>query len=141
MSALLTAAQIAAMLGAKATLGSTVNISAASNDANPIAVTATAHGLQTGDIALLLNVGGNTAANGIRNVTRVDANTFSLDGVVGNGNYTSGGTVQKVTPTAGFARNLTPENLKELQYALSRIKFTSDGTALGTIFPAGGPNP
>ena len=33
-----------------------------------------------------------TAANGDFNVTRVNSNTFSLDGSTGNGSYTSGGT-------------------------------------------------
>jgi hypothetical protein len=40
----------------------------------------------------VVNVGGNTAANGTFDVTVVNANSFSLDSSVGNAPYTSGGT-------------------------------------------------
>src|SRR5574344_708818 len=72
----------------------TVNITAASN-ATPIVITATAHGFNTGDKVYITGVGGNTAANGTWVVTRLTADTFSLNGSVGNGAYTSGGTVRK----------------------------------------------
>lgn len=60
-------------------------------NASPIVITDTAHGLQTGNIVKIANVLGNTAANGTFVVTRVTANTFSLQGSTGNGAYTSGG--------------------------------------------------
>lgn len=66
-------------------------ITAASN-ASPIVITSASHGLQTGNVITISSVGGNTAANGRWVVTRINANTFSLDGSVGNGSYTSGGT-------------------------------------------------
>src|SRR5574344_739128 len=72
----------------------TVNITAASN-ATPIVITATAHGFNTGDKVYITGVGGNTAANGTWVVTRLTADTFSLNGSAGNGTYTSGGTVRK----------------------------------------------
>jgi hypothetical protein len=72
-----------------------LTITAASN-ATPIVVTSTAHGLTTGDPVTVASVGGNTAANGDWVVTRVDANSFSLDGSVGNGAYTSGGTATRL---------------------------------------------
>lgn len=71
-------------------------ISAATN-ATPISVTSTSHGLTTGDFVSIHGVGGNTAANGHRRVTVIDANTFTLQdavtnaNVAGNGAYTSGG--------------------------------------------------
>ena len=74
-----------------ATAAHTGTITGATN-ANPIVITSTAHGLQTGARVTITGVGGNTAANTTANITRVSADTFSLDGVAGNGGYTSGGT-------------------------------------------------
>src|SRR5262245_30006647 len=68
----------------------TGSVEGASN-ASPVVVTSTNHGLQTGTPVIVSGVGGNTAANGSFRATRLTANTFSLDGSVGNGPYTSGG--------------------------------------------------
>jgi hypothetical protein len=76
-----------------------LTITAASN-ATPIVVTSAAHGLSTGDPVTVASVGGNTAANGDFVVTRIDANSFSLDGSVGNGAYTSGGTATRLLKLA-----------------------------------------
>ena len=73
------------------TLKETATVTAATN-ATPIVVTSSAHGLTTGTRITISGVAGNTAANGTFVVTRVDANTFSLDDSVGTGGYTSGGT-------------------------------------------------
>lgn len=69
----------------------TGNITGATN-ASPIVITSAAHGLSTGQRVTQASVGGNTAANGTFVITKVDANTYSLDGSTGNGSYTSGGT-------------------------------------------------
>ncbi len=79
-------------------------------NATPIVVTSTGHGLVTGDQVVIAGVLGNTGANSVPlnpaglpsanavapvpswTVTKVDANTFSLNSSVGNGAYTSGGT-------------------------------------------------
>jgi len=62
----------------------------------PIQITSNGHRLQTGNLVVVSNVGGNTAANNtvtnpIWSITRVDANNFTLDGSSGNFAYTSGG--------------------------------------------------
>jgi hypothetical protein len=80
------------------------NITNATN-ATPIVITSSTHGLTTGSYIKVENVSGNTAANGTFVITRVDANTFSLDGSTGNGSYTVGGDwnaagLYKVTITA-----------------------------------------
>jgi len=78
------------------------SITGATN-ATPIVITSTAHGLATGDYVDVSSVGGNTAANGFWPITVVDANSFSLNGSVGNGAYTSGGTfirVERITTDA-----------------------------------------
>ncbi|MDA9120190.1 hypothetical protein N9J83_08655 [Opitutales bacterium] len=68
-----------------------VAITGASNAA-PIVITSTAHGLSTGDAISVSGVAGNTAANGVFTITKVDDNSFSLNGATGNAAYTSGGT-------------------------------------------------
>lgn len=60
-------------------------------NATPIVVTA-ARTMRTGETVTIASVGGNTAANGTWVATNVSATTFSLNGSVGNGAYTSGGT-------------------------------------------------
>lgn len=91
------------------TASAATNITAASN-ATPIVVTSAAHGLKTGDDVIVAGVAGNTAANGVRNVTVVDANNFSINGSVGNGAYTSGGTAQRIFTSMTVAQLLALED-------------------------------
>lgn len=78
-------------------------------NASPIVITSTAHGLTTGTRVTVAGVGGNTAANGDFTITKIDANTFSLDGSTGNGAYTSGGTWH-VSGLYGFTLSVTGAN-------------------------------
>ena len=73
-----------------------IAITGATN-ANPINITATNHGFNTGDKVFISGVLGNTNANGGYTITKVDANHFTLNGRAGNGSYTSGGTVYSYT--------------------------------------------
>jgi len=70
-----------------------LNVTGATN-ATPIVITTATHGLVSGAVVTVASVGGNTAANGTFKITVLSGTTFSLDGSVGNGAYTSGGTVQ-----------------------------------------------
>ena len=66
----------------------------AATNAAPIAITTTAaHNLNTGAIVAISGITGNTAANGIWQITRTGATTFTLDRSVGNGAYSAGGTI------------------------------------------------
>lgn len=71
-----------------------LTLTAASN-ASPIQITSTANGLTTGARITITGVSGNSAANGTFTVTKVDDNTYTLDGSTGNGAYVSGGTWNK----------------------------------------------
>ncbi len=74
--------------------GCTQNPVTAATNANPIAITTTnAHGMSSGDSAIISGVLGNTAANGQFVITSTGANTFTIP-VTGNGAYTSGGIVE-----------------------------------------------
>ena len=64
--------------------------------ANPCVITAPAHGLSTGDEVAFFNVGGMTELNGNGyTITKIDADSFSLDGIDSSAytTYTSAGTV------------------------------------------------
>jgi len=55
-------------------------------NANPIVVTAQGHGFVSGDVVTIAGVTGNTAANVAGHaITVLDANSFVLDGLAGNG--------------------------------------------------------
>src|SRR5262249_52886011 len=60
-------------------------------------ITSANHGLTTGAQVVITGVGGNTTANATWTITRIDANTFSLNGSTGNAAYTSGGTWKLTT--------------------------------------------
>lgn len=68
--------------GSKAITGAT--------NATPIVITVASHGYSTNDTVIVVGVLGNTAANGTFTITKIDDNSFSLNGSVGNGAYTSG---------------------------------------------------
>ena len=69
----------------------------AASNASPIAVTVTAHGYLTGDQVRIDLAAGNTAANGIWTITKIDANNFSLNGSTGNGAYTGSGIAKRLS--------------------------------------------
>ena len=70
-------------------------------NANPIVITCNAHGFANGDIVSISGVGGNTNANGEYTIGSVTANTFTLTGRAGNGNYSANtGTVYKLLKSA-----------------------------------------
>jgi Tfp pilus tip-associated adhesin PilY1 len=78
------------VLGEYPRTGPVVSITDATN-ASPIVITATGHGFATGEMVVVTDVSGNTAANGTWTITDIDGDSFSLDGSAGNGAYTSGG--------------------------------------------------
>ena len=89
-------------LGIMVILNTALTITGATN-ATPIVITSTAHGLKTGDGVVITGVGGNTAAIGDFTITRLSADSFSLQdlshtNIAGNGAYTSGGTADKIAP-------------------------------------------
>ena len=77
---------------------STTGSITAATAANPVAITSAAHGLATGDIIHIDSVAGMTELNHLEYViTKIDANSFSLDTINGTAftAYTSGGTWTK----------------------------------------------
>ena len=67
-------------------------IVAGASNTTPISIDDNDHGLASGNRIRVTGVDGNLAANGIFTVTRTDDDNFVLDGSVGNGTYSGGGT-------------------------------------------------
>jgi len=78
---------------------STGNITGATN-ASPIVITNSSHGLLNGDLVEITGVLGNTAANGVFTVQNAATNTFELASSTGNGAYSSGGQVQRLSSSS-----------------------------------------
>lgn len=97
-------------------------ITGASN-ATPIVITSTNHGRSNGDVVLIKDVAGNTAANGTWVVANKTDNTYQLAGSVGNGAYTSGGT--------GYLLPQNYENLAPIAYVEKAVSNTI--IPLGTV--------
>jgi hypothetical protein len=92
-----------------------------------IRLTVVGHGLVTNDIAVVMNVGGTTEANGLWRVTKIDNDTIDLQSSTFTNAYTSGGTCRR-SPTpnpfikseAGQASELT--SLYNQLYAVRTTK-------------------
>lgn len=100
-----------------------------STDATPIVVTCTAHGFATGDLVMIFGHTTNVAANGIYKVTKVDANSFSLQ------NYNSGANIAGSGAGAGASgwalpapKILFAQDFKSIQFEL-----VTSGTATLTV--------
>jgi hypothetical protein len=98
---------------------STGNVTGATN-ASPIVITSTGHGLTTGDIVVIEDVGGNEGANGTWTITVVSADTFSLDDSAGDGAYTSGGTWTSGASTITFSNLELPSDNKVVRRQILR---------------------
>lgn len=102
-------------------------------NATPIVITTSvAHGLASGAFVKITGVAGNTAANGNWIITVASSTTFSLNTSVGNGVYTSGGTIETQAP-----RTSQPVwAVQKFVYTagnLSASYWARASTALGTV--------
>lgn len=100
-----------------------------STDATPIVVTATSHGFATGDLVMIFGHATNVAANGIYKVTKLTANTFSIQ------NYNSGADIAGSGAGAGSSGWVLPapkilfcQDFKSIQFEL-----VTSGTATLTV--------
>lgn len=114
-----------------------LSVTGATN-ATPIVITSASHGLSNGDQVLVFNVGGNTAANAIHLVANQTTNTFELTdlsgtNVAGNGSYTSGGFIIKLS-TNEFLSDIPAGGRVATSSALSSVSCTASGN--GAVFDA-----
>jgi len=117
-----------------------------STDATPIVVTATSHGLATGDMVVIFGHTTNVAANGIFKVVKVNANSFQLTdrhsgaNVAGSGAGAGASGVMAALPkilltsdfrSASFSLHTAGSASMTLKVALSHGKLDSDADANG----------
>ena len=92
----------------QSTTGTITNVGTAS----PLVVTSPNHGLLNGAVVKISGVGGATGANNTWTITVVDANRFSLNGSVGGGAYTGGGTWTAGAQTINYTNLPLPTETK-----------------------------
>jgi len=121
---------------------STGSVTAATN-ASPISVTSATHGLSTNDIISIENVVGNTAANGVWTITKVDSNIFTLNSSNGNADYISGGTWSEGTDEIDYTGITVPTDSRVVKRQILRTRSfgssvvyvdVEDTTLSGTSF-------
>lgn len=112
----------------------TTSITAGTNT-TPIVLTAATHGLATGDRVFIAGMTGLTNANGIRKVTVLTVNTFSLqdeitgNNIAGNGAYGGAPTFQ---PILRFA-DVVPQNGGQGAIVSAKLQVRNIAVALGTF--------
>lgn len=104
-----------------------------STDATPIVVTATAHGLSTGDKVLIFGHSTNIAANGIFKVTRLTADTYSLQDQNTNASIAGSG----AGAGSGGVMIANPKVLDVRDYRNLILQVETSGTATMTLKMAG----
>jgi hypothetical protein len=109
-----------------------INITGATN-ATPIVVsTSVAHGYSTGDVVFIVNVGGNTATNGVWKINVTSSTQFSLDDSSGNGTFTSGGALAPM-----FCRTIkTASALVQPIASFAPLRTVSLGTRVAWVASA-----
>jgi hypothetical protein len=110
-----------------------------STNATPIAITCTAHGYSTGDTVVVTNHTVNTNANGTWEITVTGANTFTLDGSVGNGTGVASGTVRLRNNTRVMLASAVTQNIAST--GPGRTAWTASAnvtTALSSSLPKEG---
>ena len=131
------------VIHAYATSATTKSVSgAANNGSGAIRITATGHGLVTGNLVTIKSVGGTTEANNTAavptwTVTKITNDTFDLDGSTFTNPWTSGGTIYKVTGVGGCAAANGTEvgefAIKYLGYDGAVGNFTLGTTVTGAL--------
>ena len=106
-------------------------------NATPIVITFTAHGLTTGARIKITGVVGNTAANGTFIITKINSNTFSLDGSVGNGAYVSGGAWHVVGAYSVTINALASSGYEASENYSTLFNFNISSTAKGDVISFG----
>lgn len=104
-----------------------------STDATPIVVTATSHGLVTGNQVLIYGHTTNVAANGIFQVIRLTANTFSLVNIDTQASVAGSG----AGAGSGGICLLAPKVPVIVDFQHAELQVITSGTATTTIKVAG----
>jgi hypothetical protein len=112
-------------------------------NATPISITCATHGYSTGDTVVITGVTGTTSANGTWEITNTGANTFTLNGSVGNFAYSSGGTARLRNNTRVLLTSAVTQTVAST--GTGRVAWTATGagsvtTGLNVTTTKEGPN-
>jgi hypothetical protein len=119
----------------------TITGAASNGGPNLIRITAASHPFSTGDRVAIGNVGGTTEANAAWTITKIDANTFDLQGSTFTNTYTSGGAATSAGVIRGMFAYVAPTVTRVLGSATGSASNGDDvngsgayngGTAKGT---------
>lgn len=110
-------------LNAAKTIASVTNV--VNNGSGLCRVTATAHGLVTGNKVWIANVFGTTEANGYWTVTRIDDNTIDLQSSTFTNAYSAGGTVSLVDRISAKLAGAITTNPVTVQLNVKTFDFSS----------------
>lgn len=145
----------------------TITGAASNGGPNLVRITSASHSMVTGNFVDVASVGGISAATGRWKITRIDDNTFDLQGSTFSGTYTSGGTwmltggagaVTNVTNSAGLVKitstahgmitdqsvtvygveGATGANITALITKIDADSFTLQGSTFGGSYTSGG---
>jgi hypothetical protein len=114
------------------TVSNTTGTITGASNATPIVITSATHGLVTGDTVDITGVLGNTAANDVFTIKRIDANSFSLDESSGNAAWTSGGTWANLRSLT-FTGSLLPPWTKYGRIVIDDVVYTIESRTSGTV--------
>ena len=104
-----------------------------STDATPIVVTKSSHGYSTGDVVLIYGHATNVAANGIYKITKVNANSFSLQDVNTGANIAGSG----AGAGSGGVMILSPKIVLAEDFVVAELSISTASTATVTLKIAG----
>ena len=90
--------------------GGSGSVTGATNGGQIVVTATQLNGLQNGDLVEVTGVLGNTAANGVYYISNVTPTSFMLDGALGSGTYSFGGTWKEYT---SLTRLVSPKDLVE----------------------------
>ena len=103
----------------------------------PIVITTgSTQGLVSGDVLTVAGVLGNTASNGTFAITIIDGTTFSLNGTIGNGDFTGGGQWSRNVDLV--AAGILVDQISSTEFSIDLSSVTqADGQYVLTLNAAG----
>jgi len=108
-------------------------------NADPLVITtATPHGLRNGAFVTITGVGGNFGANGTYTIANVTATSFTLNGTVGNGDYTPGTGSWLAVESVDTNLNAGLDVLRGATATVNSVQVQFPTAATGLTIPANG---
>jgi hypothetical protein len=125
-----------------ATVGDIENLTGTGESGDPIEVTITDHGLESGNSVLVEGVAGKVGANGTFTITRTGEDTFTLDDAECDREYGGAGTVTlsgqgKVRDISGGTVGVTPTVDLKFSYGLDSADAAASVATIGGSYAKG----